>query len=84
MFKELSKFVKDQITGIDGESYDPARIWAIIVMAAFVGASMYDVFHNHIHFDMQQFGIGAGAILALGAWGVSIKSHTEPGVKAQA
>lgn len=81
MFKELSKFVKDQITGIDGESYDPARIWAIIFSAGFLFGAMYNLIHLHIPFDLQQFGVGAGALLALGAWGVSIKSHTEPGAK---
>lgn len=81
MLEQFKKFIKDQITGIDGESYDPARIWAIIFAAAFVFGSMYDLIHNHVHFDMVQFGAGAGALLALGAWGISAKSNTEPGPK---
>lgn len=73
-------------TGIDGRTYDPARVIgygsAVLVVLSFVFCQVYNVVINKIAFDASAAGIGAGAILAavaaVGA-GVAAKSKTEPG-----
>ena len=82
MWHQIKKFIKDCLTGPDGESYDPARISVIATMAVFHFNSVFNLVHGHVPFDPQAYGIGAGAIMALGAWGIHIKSGSEPGPSA--
>jgi hypothetical protein len=74
------KFLKDILTGIDGESYDVGRVlWALSVLIG-LGLSVYSTVFK-VAFDLQQYGIGAGALLAAGGAGLWAKAKTEPGEK---
>lgn len=77
----IKKICWDCITGIDGESVDPARISLVGAMATYLGTTVYDVVWLSHAFQYQQFGIGLAAIMAAGGWGISVKSHTEPQAK---
>ena len=72
------KLIKDCLTGIGGEDYDPARVYLAIAVATFVSLSIYAVYKGQT-FDPQAFGIGFGTLLAGGGLGVKFKSHTEAG-----
>ena len=84
MFAELQRMIKDCLTGIDGKTYDPARVVgygaSALGVATFLFNSVSSVIHTHT-FDAQGFGIGFGALMggisAVGA-GVRWKSGTEP------
>ena len=73
------KLVKDCLTGIDGESYDPARVYLAVAVLTFLGLAIAALVVKGQPFDPQAFGFGFGALLAGGGLGVKLKSHTEPG-----
>jgi len=75
----ISKMIKDCLTGIDGETYDPARVATMFALMTFFGLAVYVVVFKNQPFDMQQFGIGFGAVIAGGSWAIKTKSKTEPG-----
>lgn len=77
MIKLIQQVVKDCLTGKDGITYDPARIYLAMAVNVFLAATIMDAMHN-IKFDPQAFGIGFGALLAGGGLGVSLKAGTEP------
>lgn len=76
--------VKQMMTGVDGVTFDPARVIgygsAIAGVGVFLFNSAWAVVHSHA-FDPQSYGIGFGAvcagIMAIGI-GVSAKANTEP------
>ena len=43
-----------------------------------VGMSAYDVIVHGAHFDVQQFGMGFGAVLAAAGAALGMKKDTEP------
>lgn len=48
---------------------DDARIAAAVMVLTYCGTAVYNVAIEHHAFDMQAFGIGAGALSAgVGAW----------------
>lgn len=68
------KIVSDTLTGIDQQTFDPARVlWALGVLT-FLGLSVYSA----AKFDPQAFGIGFGSVLAGGGLAVKLKADTEP------
>lgn len=78
------KLLSDMITGIDGETIDPARVigygTAILLSVTFVFNSVWSLMHGAT-WDPQAYGVGAAAVSAAvvaAAYGVSIKSKTEP------
>lgn len=73
----LPAIIKDCLTGKDGQTYDPARVYLAAGVASFLALAFYTVFKTHT-FDYQSFGIGFGAVLAAGGLGIKLKSHTEP------
>jgi hypothetical protein len=77
MLNLVKKLIKDCLTGKDGVTYDPARVYLAMAVNVFLGATILDAMHS-IKFDPQTFGIGFGALLAGGGLGVSLKSGTEP------
>lgn len=85
MWGTLKRILKDCATGIDGRTYDPARVagygTALLGVCAFVFNSVWTTLHGAA-FDPAGFGTGFGLILggvaAIGG-GVALKAHTEPG-----
>jgi hypothetical protein len=87
MFELLKIVVKHCATGIDGQTYDPARVVgygsAAMVVSGFVFNGTYVAIAKGL-FDAQAFGLGGAAILAgvasIGA-GVAAKAKSEPPLK---
>jgi hypothetical protein len=74
----MRRIIKDWFTGIDGKTHDPSRmLWiaGIIAFLCFVG---HDVYTSDKGFDMVNYGLAYGALLAAGAAGVKIKESSEP------
>ena len=77
MLSVLKKFIKDCLTGIDSESYDIGRVmWAIAFLVG-IALEVFSVYAGH-SFDLQQYGIGVGALLLAGGGALKLKSNTEP------
>ena len=73
----VKEITNDWFTGPDGKTHDPARaLWILgmVVFLVFVGIDVY----NSKKFDMVNFGLAYGGLLAAGAAGVKIKESTEP------
>lgn len=71
------KMINHLLTGIDGKTYDPARVLWVAGIVAYLVYAGYSVFVTN-QFDMSEFAIGYSALLAAGAAGVKIKETTEP------
>ena len=69
--------LNDCITGIDGKTVDPARLYLLLAVAVFLGGAIASVWMSH-SLDFQAFGIGFGALLAGGGLGIGAKAKTEP------
>lgn len=63
--------IRDLLTGKDSATYEIARVSGAAVVATFLGLSAYAVIGKGQHFDPQEFGIGAGAVIA--AMGAALK-----------
>jgi hypothetical protein len=75
--KLLKKVINDCFTGIDGETFDPARfLWFVGIVAFLVFASIE--LYRTGKFDMTNFAFAYSGLLAAGAAGVKIKESTEP------
>jgi hypothetical protein len=70
--------LNDCLTGIDGVTYDPARVYGLFCVLTYLGLAIYSVAWKGAPFDYQGFGIGFGAVLAGFGASVSLKSKTEP------
>ncbi len=75
--KLISTFFKHCLTGIDGETYDPARVIFFLGALAFIAYSGYTVWKLGT-FDPQSYGLGFGGILGGGGAGIGLKAKTEP------
>lgn len=74
-----SGIISDCLTGLDGITYDPARIYGAIAVLTFIGLAIYAVVGKGQAWDAQAYGIGFGTLLAGFGLGVGMKRHTEPG-----
>ena len=72
-----NKIIKDWFTGIDGETFDPARFLWFLGVFLFLVLSGYEVYRSG-KFDMANFSLGYAGLLAAGAAGVKIKETSEP------
>jgi hypothetical protein len=74
----MYKFLNDIFTGKNNSTFDLGRIlWAMGVLV-FLVLSVIDVLNGH-RFDPISYGAGLGAVMALGAGALALKSKTEPG-----
>ncbi len=80
----MNLILKHMLTGIDGETFDPARVIgygaATAGVAAFLFNSVWSVIHSNT-FDAQAYGLGfAGVCAGVAAVGVGVaaKAKTEP------
>ena len=64
------KFVKDSLTGLDGESYGAIKVLGALIVLTYLCLTVA-AFITGKPFDMQGFGVGAAA--AVGAMGAAIK-----------
>lgn len=78
MFSELKKLVKDCLTGLDGQTYDPARVAGVFGIATFIGLAIYAVIYKGQPWDPQSFGLGFGGLVTGVGAGVLLKKSTEP------
>lgn len=74
----IAKIIHHCVTGIDGETYDPARIYGMVAVLVFFVLAIVAVIVKNQPWDAQAYGIGFGALLAGFGLGVSLKSKTEP------
>lgn len=74
----LTDLVKHCLTGKDGETYDPARVYGALAVLQFFVLSAYAVIAKGQAWDPQAYGIGFGAVLAGFGLAVQWKSKTEP------
>lgn len=80
----MNELLKHMMTGLDGVTFDPARVIgygsAVAVVGTFLFNSVWSVTHAGT-FDAQSYGVGAGAVLtgimAVGI-GVGAKANSEP------
>lgn len=73
----LKNIVSDCITGIDGKTVDPARLFLLLGVLVFLGNAVYAIYKGQ-PWNAQDFGTGFGLLLAAGGAGIALKSHTEP------
>jgi len=80
----MNTILKHMLTGIDGETFDPARVIGYGAATAGVGVFLFNSVWMTLHahaFDPQAYGLGfAGVctgIMAVGV-GVGVKAKTEP------
>ena len=78
MFATLKKITQDCFTGPDGVTFDPARVLWIAGIVAFLLFTAHGVYKDDKAFDMVNFGLAYGGLLAAGAAGVKVKESTEP------
>jgi hypothetical protein len=80
MFGTIKTIVMHCLTGPDGTTFDPARVYLAGAVIVFLAGAVVVVIKTHA-LDFQSFGIGFGALLAGGGLGIAAKSKTEPGEK---
>jgi hypothetical protein len=74
------EWFKHLVTGLDNNTVDVARVLWIVGVLSFLGLAGYEVYKSG-HFDMANFSLAYGGLLAAGAAGVKIKESTEPQAK---
>lgn len=68
MLKTILNWLKSVFADTNGVP-DEARVCAVAMVIAYIALAAFDVIYHDAKFDMQQFGIGAGALSAgVGGW----------------
>ena len=73
----IYKFLKDILTGLDGESYDVGRVLLVVAFLVGLGLTVYCTIVQ-IPFNLEQYGIGIGSLLMGGGGALLLKARTEP------
>ncbi len=74
----MSGWIKNILTGVDNETHDVARVLAVIAFIVGLGLTIYSVAWKNQSFDLTQFGLGVGAMLAALGAALKLKEDTEP------
>lgn len=77
MFRLISSVIKDVTTEKDGQSYDIAKVLWVLGTLIFFGLVIYTTIKIPAAFNMMNFGIAFGGILAGGGAAIKIKETTE-------
>jgi hypothetical protein len=77
MFSLIKKVIHDCLTGVDGVTYDPARVYGGMAILVFLGNSMYAIYLGQ-PWGAIDFGTGFGMVIAGFGTAVFMKSGTEP------
>lgn len=80
----LPGFIKDCLTGIDGQSFDAGRVGFMFSLVLYFGLGISEEFRASpdYPFEYDKFGYGLAAIVtAFGAL-LKLKERTEPGAMA--
>lgn len=78
MFDAIRTVIRNMVTGADNTTHDVVRIIAALCGPAGLFYQGWDVIAQHAHFDIQQFGIGVGAMLTGIGAALGLKRDTEP------
>ena len=71
------EFLKHCLTGADNSTYDIGRVlWALAFIIG-MALNVYSIVAGK-PFDLQNFGIGVGALLLAGGAAIKVKESTEP------
>ena len=63
MIDSIKKIVRDVFTESDNTTHDLYRYLSLFAIIAGIGCQLYAIYKGQ-KFDMQEFGIGMGALLA--------------------
>lgn len=66
------------LTGKDNRTHDVIRWLAVLSFLVGLGLSIYSVGWKNQPFDLQQFGVGMGAMFATVGAALKLKAETEP------
>jgi hypothetical protein len=77
MFSLIKKVIHDCLTGVDGVTYDPARVYGGMAVNVFLLNSMYAIYRGQ-PWGAVDFGTGFGLLMAGFGAAVAMKSQTEP------
>lgn len=75
----MRKFIKDILTGLDGETYDTAKAAMWFGIFGQVGLSGYHIYKG-LSIDFLAWGSGFAAILAAAGVAIKLKEKSEPGL----
>jgi hypothetical protein len=71
------KLIKDCLTGIDGESYDIARVSWVITTLVITAGEVWNAYSGR-HFDTGDFATGIAVMAAAHGAAIFAKKDTEP------
>lgn len=72
----ISKFFKNILTEIDGESYDIMRISLFLGSLGMLGMALISVLKSGV-FNATDFGAGYGGLMAAGGSGMAVRGKFE-------
>lgn len=78
-FRKLAVGIKDLLTGKDGETYAPSRVYWCLAAITQLFLSIWSVLVEKAAFSSTDFGTGMGLILVAGGVGVWVTRKTDPG-----
>ena len=74
----MNAILKQLLTGLDGETHDIARWLAMVAVLTFLGLTVYEVVWLKGPWQMQEFGIGLGAVFTAAGAFIKLKESQEP------
>lgn len=79
MVDKIRKLLTDMFTETDNFTFDISKVLGALSILGGIFLQGWDVIHNSIHFDMQTFGTGIGALFAGLAAVLGFKKDTPMG-----